>query len=186
MDANTKLIKDIMQNNEISEYVSIEETALPDEYKQPVEVVPEGTLRVSNSAKVNKLQLAYMYMQGYDTRTLAEQFECTENTIREIRASTEFKQLLGLLNHEIVSTARTFLTAAGLKAVKTLLTCMDSHDDRTKLKASTEVLDRIGLKAPEQLEIINKGDVIGKMSEDQLMEVIKLGMKEIMPITKGE
>jgi hypothetical protein len=97
----------------------------------------------------------------------------------DIKQSDKFKQIIQLLNTEIIATARTFLTASGMKALVTLLRCMDSKDDRIKLKASTEVLDRIGLKAPEQITLIHQGDRLQNMSEEELFAVVKMGIDEI-------
>ena len=43
------------------------------------------------------------------------------------------------------------------------------------------MLDRIGLKSPEKIELIAKSDSIQQMSDEQLFELVKMGIAEIMP-----
>ncbi len=184
----SKLLKDIMENNDLPDFVCIEDTAVEDSERY-IEVLPcdiEDARKLhaeTRSSKVDLSKLAMYHVQGYGTSEVAKIFGVSVRRICEIKASDKFKAMLTVLNLEIISTARTFLTASGLKAVKTLLQCMDSRDDRVKLNAATQVLDRIGLKNPDQIEIISKGDRINEMSQEELMGVIKLGMDEI--IKKG-
>jgi hypothetical protein len=188
MNNDKELISQIMKNGELPEFVSVDEDALSDADKEEIvfeNEMPDGSTPGAGK-KVDLIKMAFYYIQGYDTKTMARVFDVNEKHISRLKSSAKFKAVLATLNAEIVSTARVFLAASGMKAVVTLIKCMDSRDDRTKLKASTEVLDRIGIRTPEQLEIIQKGDKISGMDEHQLLEFIKLGMKELPQNSEGE
>ena len=177
-----QLLRSIMANNEIPDFVVIEEHIISPEEREAL----AESLNKKGTQKVDLVKLAYYYIQGYNTKELSEIFDADPQHINRIKASDKFRAIITSLNAEIVSTARTFLTAAGFKAVKTLLMCMDSNDDRVKLNAATQVLDRIGLKTPEQIEVIQKGAVVNKMSDEELMGLIKLGTKELLPIVEAD
>lgn len=180
--SRSQLMRAIMANNEIPDFVVIDEHIISPEEREAL----AESLDKKGTQKVDLVKLAYYYVQGYNTKELAEIFGADPQHINKIKSSDKFRAIITSLNAEIVSTARTFLTAAGFKAVKTLLMCMDSNDDRVRLNAATQVLDRIGLKTPEQIEVIQKGAVVNKMSDDELLGLIKLGTKELMPIVDAE
>lgn len=184
-----KTIREIMTNGAFSDFVSIEEGTISKEEREEITnelAYPDGSQGSGCQKKVDLIKLAFYYIQGYTTASMSEIFDVTPQTINELKASSKFRTILSALNTEIVSTARTFLSAAGMKAVITLITCMDSRDERTKLKASTEVLDRIGIRTPEQIEILQKGDRFKDMGEEELLAFVKMGMQEIMPkISEG-
>lgn len=189
MDDNRELIKQIMENGALPEFVNINDDALVASEKEEIIsealTTPDGSPLGLKNKKIDLVKMAFLYIQGWDGKSIAKAFDTDEAVISKLKSSPKFKAVLTTLNAEIVSTARTFLAASGMKAVITLIKCMDSRDDKTKLRASTEVLDRIGIRTPEQIELIQKSDRISGMDEQQLMEFIKLGMKELPQNVEG-
>lgn len=177
-----KQLQDALSSNDMRNYVVIDSTKLAQNGKE--ELIVKG--RSCDTAIVDLVKMAYFVVQGYDNGRIAKEFDTIPQNIYDIRGSERFKQILNLLTNEILATARTFLTASGLKAVTNLIKLMDSKNEKTQLKATVEVLDRIGLKTPEQIELIDKGNKFSTMSEEELAKMIKLGMDEIKPtLTAG-
>ena len=87
---------------------------------------------------------------------------------------------------EVVNVARMFLASAGIKAVRTIIDCMDSPNDKVRLKAATEVLNRIGLTEPKKIEVIAEGSAFQSMSDEQMLELLKSGMEEIAAVGSPE
>lgn len=178
MDNVELAIRKVMQSNEIDEFVQIEDGLLSDTDKTEIlsEVIDSKT---TEPIRVDLIKMAHLHIQGFSRIDIAKEFSVTVDNINYLRGTEKYRAILGLLNNEIVATARTFLTASSMKAVLTLITMLNSRDDRIKLKAATEIMDRIGLKTPEQIEIIQKGDKLAQMSETELLEFVKSGVKEI-------
>lgn len=180
---DVKSLKDMLQDSNIEDFTVVE-----DDSPREVEIQSFG------DAKSNKIvghdisltKLAYYHVQGYTNAELASVFGVSSTVIKKNKESEEYKALLNTISAEIVSTGRMFLQSAGIKAVRTLIHCLDSPNDKIKLQASKEVLDRIGLKEPDKLEVIAKGDAISSMSEEELLGLVKMGMSEIMPKIEGD
>lgn len=166
----SKAMKEVLNGSEINDIVVVE-----------VDKTAElNTNKIMSDTNLTKI--AYYHIQGFTTREIAEIMGVSDNAIKIAKRSEEFKSIVNSITAEIVNVSRTFLSTAGLKAVKTLVDCLESPNDRVRLQASTEILDRIGLKSPEKLEILTKADTIKEMSTEQLLQLIKTGMDEIVPI----
>lgn len=172
-------IANIMRNNKIDDIVSIGDDLISNDDRVTT-LYTQKTGEDDLKQTINMVEMAYLHVQGYGNTAMSNVLGITPTQVQVIKSSDKFKAVLSALNTEIVNTARTFLMAASLKAVNTLLKCLDSDDDKTRLKASTEVMDRIGLKEPDQLVVIQKADNINKMDEKQLLDFIKMGMSEII------
>lgn len=173
-----KSIKEVMSDINVSEYLSDEDVTMP------VEVEIADITQMGNKkgmTDINLMKLAHYFVQGYTEREMAEAMGVNQDTIKRIKSSDEFKAVLKSISLEVVEVSRVFLASAGLKAVRTLVDCLDSASDKIRLGASKEVLDRIGLKSPEKIELIAKSDSIQQMSDEQLFELVKMGIAEIMP-----
>lgn len=129
-------------------------------------------------------KIAYLTVQGYTNAAIAENLGVPIPIIQQARKTEEFKSMMHALTSEIISTARIFLTAASFKAVRTMVELLDSVNEKIKLSAAKEVLDRVGIKAPETIELVSKNDSINDMTEEQLVDMVKLGMAELLPAAK--
>lgn len=134
---------------------------------------------------VNVVRFAYYFLQGFNVKQISEIMGIDYKTAKKVRASEEFKTVLNGISAEVVSTARAFLTAAGFKAVRTLIDAMNSYNEKVRLKAAIEVLDRIGLKTPEKFEVVTKQDDMSSMSSDELLKLVKQGIDEIAQLNSG-
>lgn len=135
---------------------------------------------------VNVVRFAYYFLQGFNVKQISEIMGIDYKTAKKVRASEEFKTVLNGISAEVVSTARAFLTAAGFKAVRTLIDAMNSYNEKVRLKAAIEVLDRIGLKTPEKFEVVTKQDDMSSMSSDELLKLVKQGIDEIAQLNGGK
>lgn len=182
-EATEKSLGYIMKNNQLEDFVILNDEISKD--KEVLISAPSSSPdRKPVPCEVNYAKIAFLYIQGYTEEDIAAACNVTRDDVHRMKHSNKFKALLEAITKEVVSTSRVFLMASGLKAVRTLLMCMDSDDDRVKLKAATEVLDRVGLKSPEEINLVTKSENLHGMSETELLGVIRLGMKEIMPISE--
>lgn len=173
-----KSLKEVMKGVGVEEYSSTEEINLPVE----IEIADASKLDKHKSyTDINLVKFGHYFIQGCTERELADAFGISVVTVKKIKQSDEFKAVLKTVSHEITEVARVFMASAGIKAVRTLIDCLESSSDKIRLGASTQILDRIGLKAPEKIELIAKSDAIQQMSDEQLMELVKMGIDEILP-----
>lgn len=178
-----KRMQDLLADAEVEEYGVVKEEEMP----KIVDIHGVDELgKYKNRTDVNLVKIAYYYVQGYTEKDIAEIFNVSVNTVKKIKGSDEFKAVCKTISAEIVETARLFLATSGIKAVKTLVDCLDSPNDRVRLNASTEILNRVGLKSPEKLEILARGDSFKSMSDEQLLQIVKMGTQEILPLVDGK
>lgn len=140
------------------------------------------TLQVRNrgvDVSINLVKMAYMYAQGFDVGEIAANFDVEMSTVRTAMRSQEFKDTMNSLTYEIVDVARIFLASNGIAAVRTLLDCMQSTNDQVRLRAAIEILDRIGLKEPTKIEVIQNADNFKDMTDADMLALIQHGMDEL-------
>lgn len=142
--------------------------------------VPHAANKVSQRvARIDLVQLAYMHMQGATTKAMADFFQVTQPAIAKARVSPAFKSVQAMISGATVQTARVFMAGATIKATKTLLSLLDSDSDKIKLAAACQVLDRVGLKSPDQIEVLQNATGMHTMSEKELMLIVQTAMKEL-------
>lgn len=174
MTRNTSF-KELLNDINIEEYALIEQRGFAKADK-PVK---------EEAKKVNMVQVLMYHVKGYASKDIAEILNVKLDTIKHIKRTDDFKMMVQSLISEVVSAGRMFLSTAGMRAVKTLIDLLQSPNDKVRLQASMEILNRIGLKSPDKLEIVTKGDAIRQMDEKELMNLVKLGMDEILKEHKG-
>lgn len=172
-------IPSVPNNTEVADYIALVDVP------SVVDTIGSNDSQ-RNRTDVNLTKMAVMFAQGYTLKAIAMEFGVTADTIYNIRASDEFKAVMNSISLEVIETARTFLAVSGIRATKTLLDCLGSGNERIRMKAAIEVLDRIGLKAPEQIEVLAKSDNIEQMTDEQLFSLVQMGMREIRGKTKDE
>ena len=128
----------------------------------------------------NVMNLLYMDVQGHSVPRMAMVLGITIREVDLIKKSETYRAVRQGLLQEILSTARNVMQVSTLKAVKSLYECMESHDDRIKLMAAKEVLDRVGLSGTQKLEVvaIQPGDA-AKLSDSDLAEILRSSMEVI-------
>ena len=168
-----KSMRDLLAADAIAEYAIVE---IPS-----ADETPHRKFRTD----VNLTRFAYFFMQGYSMTQIAEALGIDKSIAVRIRSSEEFRAVLNTLSAEVIATAQVFLQASALKAVRTLIQSMDSSNEKVRLAASVEVLDRVGLKSPDKLEIIAKSDNLAALDDDQLRDLIRMNLAEILPLKEG-
>ena len=144
----------------------------------PVEVtdsLEEDILRETKMESVsNVMNLLYMDVQGHSTARISMVLGVSTREVEKIRQSTPYLAARRLLLNEILETSRKIMEVSAIKAVKTVYECMDSADDRIRLQASKEILDRVGLSGTQKLEVVSmQAGGIDRLSDSDLVEILK-------------
>jgi len=171
-----KSLKELLKEVDIENHAVLE-------VDEPEESEQKRIVQRKETKEANYVKIAYLYMKGFSIQEIADIMGISSRAVKEIRSKEEFKSVIRTISAEVISAGRMFLSASGIKAVKTMIDLLDSPNDKIRLNASKEILNRIGLKSPEQLEIINKSNDIRNMSTEELTKLVEIGAKEIMPKT---
>lgn len=137
------------------------------------------------SSSQQLMKVVYMTVQGFGASQIATELGIDMIDLKKLRESEEFRLFRDMVTQEVINIGRTFLTMGTFKAVKTLLGCLDSANEKIRLDASTEILNRVGLKQPEQITLVTKGNELKSMPEEELMKIINMGKSEITPIIEA-
>lgn len=141
-----------------------------------------NTLQIDDNGitkDVDLVKMAYFFTQGYNINDISAAMQIGRTTVQKALKSDEFKEIVNGLTLEVVNVARMFLATSGIKAVKTIIDCMDSPNDRVRLQAAKEVLDRIGLTEPTKIEVLAEGNAFSHMTDEQMLLFIKGSMAEL-------
>jgi hypothetical protein len=139
-----------------------------------------GNVEVSDANIAKYTKVALLSMRGFTNGQIASEIGVHIRVVMELKKADEYLAVLNSINEEIIKTARMFLSSASLKATKTLVDCLDSKYDKIRIQAATEILNRVGVKTPDQIEFVNKANNIDTMTPDELEDLINLGLEEIM------
>lgn len=139
-----------------------------------------GNVSVSDVNIAKYTRIALFSMRGFTNKQIAGDLKCSSQMIIDLKNTDEYQMVMNSINSEIIKVVRMFLTSASLKATKTLVDCLDSRYDKIRIQAATEILNRVGVKTPEQIELINKVNTIDSMGTEELEHLINMGIDEIM------
>lgn len=112
-------------------------------------------------------------VQGYNPTLIAKLMRLKPEQVRMVKSSDAYKIAKDELLNSVVTGARKYMEVATLKAVKTLMQCLDSGNERVRLAASQDLLNRAGLQAPTQIEITTQTTNFEHMSDEELAEILK-------------
>lgn len=118
-------------------------------------------------------QILQYDVQGYNPKLIAKLMNLTPEQILRIKASDAYQISRTELLNAVVSGARKYMEVATIKAVKTLVQCMDSPNEKVRLAASQDVLNRAGLQAPTQIEISTQVNNFEGLSDEELAEILR-------------
>jgi DNA-binding CsgD family transcriptional regulator len=144
-----------------------------------IAVEPEK-IGITSWKDTKNIKIVIMSMQGFSAKEIGKELDMDAQSVRNVMASDEYTMFREYITQEVVNIGRTFLAMSTVKAVKTLLDLLDSDNDKVRLGASKDVLDRVGLKSPDKIELLSKSDNIREMSTEQLFDILKYGQSEIM------
>lgn len=128
---------------------------------------------------IDLVKLGYMYISGMTVIQMAAATGATRMGIYKAMKTPAFKGIMTVLSATTVQVARSYIAGASMKAVNVILGLMDSEDENVRLKAATQILDRSGLRAIEQIEVTRKEGTMSAMSESDLVDIIRSAMKEL-------
>jgi hypothetical protein len=163
----TLLAGDIEYGN-LTEYVSV-----PEDVGEALAAEIKGTMNIKVASDKNIMQLVMYDIQGYSAALVAKQMGITEGQVHYIKSTDGFANAKQAALDAVLDTARKFMQVSTVKAVKTLVDCMNSSSEKIRLQASIDVLNRSGLSAPTQIELFTHQNGLGNLSEEDLQEIVK-------------
>jgi hypothetical protein len=160
------------------EYANLDDHIAVDE-----EIVRTLDSEVSQDTKLSNLKnvMAVLYadIQGLGATQIAANMNLTRAEVQAIRRSVAYVNAKASVLQEVINTSRGVMEVSALRAVKTLTECMNSKNDKVKLNAAVEVLNRIGLGATQKVELTTHNeDYFRKLTNEELTEIVKSSVVE--------
>lgn len=122
----------------------------------------------------NVMQILQYDIQGYTSQLIAKQVGIEVQQVYHIRQSDAYKLAREEVLKQVITGARKYMEVSTIKAVKTLVQCLDSKNEKVKLTAAQDILNRAGLGATQQIEITgNMGTSFDHFSDAELAEIMK-------------
>jgi hypothetical protein len=179
-----KDMKALLDLGNIQDYLSLdfEEAVIPPKPTKSTTLEVLDSDKSKTASTINIMKVVYMTVQGFSNATIGEELGVTASDIITLKKTDDFMRLKDAVTQEVINAGRMFMAMGTIKAVRTLLQCMDSSNEKIKLMAATQVLDRVGLKTPEQIEILNKGNNLSKMNNEDLLKIIQMGNDDIKSV----
>lgn len=144
----------------------------------------EGTFSLDTTQyqrdRTTLVKAATLYLKGDTAKDMSKQLGMSIETVRKLRTTEEFKEIVNELNMGLITDSKNYLKAMSVKATETIASMLESNSDKIRLSAAQDILNRTGVKQADTLNIVAKNDTTANMSEDELKEIIKLGVDEIL------
>lgn len=99
------------------------------------------------------LSLAQMVALGKSTADIADSLGHTVNWVRQHKKDDKVQAVVNMLQMECIEQAKSTIINGTTKATEAILQIIESGPPKERLKASQDLLDRIGLRAPEKKEV---------------------------------
>jgi hypothetical protein len=109
--------------------------------------------------------IATAIARGVKRKTVADEHEVSERTLRNRMADPQFRRLVSDLRSEMIDGVVGALASLGAKAVYTLAKLMDAQSDGVRLQAATTILTTM-MKGRENIEFSERLNRL----EEQYME----------------
>lgn len=155
--------------NDIATFVDVD-TQIAENLSAELAHVFDG--KTSASPK-NVMAVLQLDLQGYPVAKIAQKMSMKDSQIAHIKATDSYRIAKEEVLRQVVQGARKYMEIASIKAVKTLLTCLDSSNEKIKLSAAQDILNRSGLQAPQQIEITSNVNNFEGFTTEQLEEMLK-------------
>jgi hypothetical protein len=156
----------------IQSYMPIDEDIGENLRRELLERPQDGT-DLPKMSPQNILKVVLMDIQGYNNTKIGKELGMNESVVRTIKKMDSYITSKEQLLNTIIEGARQYMEAASVKAIKSLLECLDSPNERIKLMAAQDILNKVGLSTPQQIEVIQNNSNFAKYSNDELMEIMK-------------
>ena len=171
-----KRIKDVLKGSIIIE------TPIEDAHTATGEVIKideKNPINIHNAgAQISKAAL--LTLQGCDVAEVAKELDVSTKYLRKLKESEDYREVVNTMTHTVVETSKDFIKAASVKATMTLLDSLDSNSDKIRLSAAQDILNRVGIKQADTVNLKVTADATADKTEDELKDIIKLGNSEII------
>ena len=138
------------------------------------ETIDDDVRRETKLSNMNNvMKLLFLDIQGYGARNVAREMGLTEYEVAQVRKSVAYRDAKATVMAEILNMSKNIMEVSAIKAVKTLTECMSSSNEKVKLAASVEVLNRVGLNTPQKVELTTTNMNLMKISDEDLAEILK-------------
>jgi len=148
--------------------VTLSEMLTKDQY---LRLTKEGG--VTNFSEEHLVRLFTMRSYGMTVKEISEKLGFPLYVIDKVISSMEYRAVADTITQDITTVAKDSLALAVTKATSTLVGLLDSEDDRIKLKASTEILNRTGLDSVKRVQVQGKTEHIHSLPDEQLQYILK-------------
>ena len=105
-----------------------------------------------------------------DTKALAV-IKRGQSWFQMLDEKEHLQELAARLRNDRVTQAMYALEDAAIKAASTLVDKLSSNDDRVAVQAANSILDRLGVRAPDKLQVDVQHSVSVRKMEDVLLQV---------------
>jgi lambda repressor-like predicted transcriptional regulator len=122
--------------------------------------------------------VCFLKAEGFTNKEIAEKTGLTTVTISNVlRQPWAQQQVLQIIHENGGDAVRQLLVTTGLKAVQRLVVEMDNEEARPseRIVAADKILDRLYGKPNQPIE--HRGDALGKMTDEELEAIAKLGQR---------
>lgn len=127
-------------------------------------------------------QVAALYVQGFTYTQIAKEMGVKPTAVRNITKRDSFKRIVDELGEEVIMACKSFLKTGAVTATGVLLDSMTSNDDKIRLQAANSVLDRVGLKSANNIEIKTQINALSVLTDDEIMAEIISGYQKAAPL----
>lgn len=105
-----------------------------------------------------------------DTKALAV-IKRGQSWFQMLSEKERLQELAARLRNDRVTQAMQMLEQAATKAARTMLELTESPDDRVRYQASKDILDRLGAKVPDKLQVDVQHSISARTIDDVLLQV---------------
>lgn len=133
----------------------------------------EGTLTNQEKLPLDEvmINLAQMLSVGKTTSEIALALDRSVNWVRTHKRDEDVISLVNLLHKEAVESARSVIIGNTEKAASTIVTMMDLGPPSVRLAAAKDLLDRLGMKAPDKKQIETTVNVNNNTREERIAQI---------------
>jgi hypothetical protein len=153
-------------------------------------MMPRQTAEIEVPKDSKKLKLAEMLANGYTTKQISDELGMSEAWVREHKKDTDVVSLVTGLQFESLESARHQIMNSTTLAAKTLVSLLKDDSAKIRLAASKDILDRVGLSAPDKKQIDatikvedNRDEQLSRIRERMARLGLNIGGGEIIDVT---
>lgn len=118
------------------------------------------------------IRLYTLNASGVPVKDISEILKVQKVHLQEILKSQDYIAVAQVISKDIVDYARLNLASATTLAVNKMVSLIESEDEKIALRASIEVLNRVGIDTPKEIHVKAEKKIVHEMSNDQLLSII--------------